>query len=203
MSFGGHVAKAAEAKAKAAVEAEANEEIEAEENEEIERAVGLISLSDEDDRGSDMSVEKQTSDIISIASSANSMELAEARAEVIKLRTENYLAKVALEKANINKVNPKQVMHDDIVKTTADIVGSIKELDGCALWWVNQWVNECLSEFGATSSITDAQKFRLYKDFCMRNKKKKEAGMKHFKNTPFTTPIGKASPDTKAVVDSD
>ena len=194
MSFGGHVAKAA-AEAKAAVEAE--------ENEEIERAVGLISLSDEDDRGSDMSVEKQTSDIISIASSANSMELAEARAEVIKLRTENYLAKVALEKANINKVNPKQVMHDDIVKTTADIVGSIKKLDGCALWWVNQWVNECLSEFGATSSITDAQKFRLYKDFCMRNKKKKEAGFKHFKNTPFTSPNAKAISEREAVVDSD
>ena len=188
MSFGGHVAKAA-AEAKA--------------NEEIERTMGLISLSDEDERGSVMSVEQQTNDIISIASSAASMALEEARAEVIKLRTENYLAKVALEKANINKVNPKQVMHDDIVKTTADIVGSIKEMDGCTLWWVNQWVNECLSEFSATSSIADAQKFKEYKDFCMRYKKKKEAGMKHFKTTPFTTPIGKASPVTKADVDSE
>ena len=188
MSFGGHVAKAAAEKAA----------VEAEENEEIERAVEGISLSD-DDRGSDMSLEKQASDIFSIASSAKSMELAEVRAELIKLKTENYLAKMALEKANINKVNAKQVMHDDIVKTTADIVGSIKKLDGCALWWVNQWVNECLSEFGATASITDAQKFRLYKDFCMRNKKKKEAGMKHFKNTPFTSPNAKAEAD----VDSD
>ena len=191
MSFGGHVAKAAAEKA--AVEAE-----------ELERAVGGISLSDDDDgRGSDMSLEQQANDIVSIASSANAMALADVRAELIKLKTENYLAKMALEQANINKVNPKQVMHDDIVKTTADIVGSIKELDGCALWWVNQWVNECLSEFGATSSITDAQKFRLYKDFCMRNKKKKEAGMKHFKNTPFTSPNVKAISEREAVVDSD
>ena len=45
--------------------------------------------------------------------------------------------------------------------------------------------------------------FKAYKDFCMRYKKKKEAGMKHFKTTPFTTPIGKASPVTKADVDSE
>ena len=112
MSFGGHVAKAA-AEAKAAVEAE--------ENEEIERAVEGISLSDDDDgRGSDMSLEQQAIEIVSIASSANSMEVADLRTELIKLKTENYLAKMALEKANINKVNAKQVMHDDIVKTTAD-----------------------------------------------------------------------------------
>ena len=193
MSFGGHVAKAAAEKA--AVEAQ-----------ELERAVGGITLSDDDrdDRGSDMSLDLlMAEEIGSIASSANAMAVADLRAELIKLQTENYLAKMALEKANINKVNPKQVMHDDIVKTTADIVGSIKKLDGCALWWVNQWVNECLSEFGATSSITDAQKFRLYKDFCMRNKKKKEAGMKHFKNTPFTSPNVKAISEREAVVDSD
>ena len=189
MSFGGHVAKAAAEKA--AVEAQ-----------ELERAVGGITLSDDDrdDRGSDMSLDLlMAEEIGSIASSANAMAVADLWAELIKLQTENYLAKMALEKANINKVNAKQVMHDDIVKTTADIVVQIKKLDGCALWWVNQWTNECLSEFGATASTADAQKFRLYKDFCMRNKKKKEAGFKHFKNTPFTSPNAKAEAD----VDSD
>ena len=37
-------------------------------------------------------------------------------------------------------------------------------------------------------ATTDVQKFKSYKDFCIRNKKKKEAGIKHFKVTPFSTP---------------
>jgi hypothetical protein len=50
-------------------------------------------------------------------------------------------------------------------------------------------VNECLTELAATGTTAEIQKFKSYKDFCIRHKKKKEAGMKHFKVTPFSTPV--------------
>ena len=40
----------------------------------------------------------------------------------------------------------------------------------------------------ADLATTDTQKFKSYVDYVMRNKKEKEADMKHFKVTPFSTP---------------
>jgi hypothetical protein len=120
------------------------------------------------------------------------MALEEARADVAKLRTEKYLAVKALEQerqAQKKKVNPNQILHEQIVNETVDIIDTIKTYDSCTLWWVNQWVNECLTELATTG----VQKFKSYKDFCIRNKKKKEAGMKHFKVTPFSPAKGAAA----------
>ena len=75
-------------------------------------------------------------------------------------------------------------MHDKIQKQTADVIDTIKEMENCSLWWVKQWVNECLADL----ATTDTQKFKSYVDYCIRNKEKKKAGMKHFKVTPFSTP---------------
>ena len=52
------------------------------------------------------------------------------------------------------------------------------------MWWVKQWVNERLSDL----ATTDTQEFKSYVDYVMRNKKEKEADMKHFKVAPFSTP---------------
>ena len=119
------------------------------------------------------------------------MALEEARVEVAKLRTEKYLAEMALEqecKAKAKAIHPKQILHDLIVNDTAGFVDTIKEMDNCTLWWVNQWVNECLTELATTGTTAEIQKFKSYKDFCIRRKKKKEAGMKHFQVSPFSTP---------------
>ena len=40
----------------------------------------------------------------------------------------------------------------------------------------------------ADLATTDTQKFKSYVDYVMRNKKKKEVGIKHLKVTPFSTP---------------
>jgi hypothetical protein len=191
MSFGGHLAKDAAAVVAAGAEADVA----------LENSLAGISISDGDNH-SDMSLDRaqQAEELVSIASSANAMALEEARAEVAKLRTEKYLAEKALElrtekflaekaleeecKAKGKGASPNQILHDKIVNETADIIDTIKELDNCSLWWVNQWVNECLAEL----ATADMQKFKSYKDFVIRNKKKKKAGMKHFKVTPFSTP---------------
>jgi hypothetical protein len=163
MSFGGHVAKAAAAVV--AVEAEADEA--------LENSLAGISISD-DDNLSDMSLDRaqQAEELVSIASSANAMALEEARAEVAKLRTEKYLAEKALEQERCHKrkakgkvASPNKILHDKIVNETADIIDTIKEMDNCSPWWVNQWVNECLAEL----ATTDMQKSKSYKDFVIRN----------------------------------
>ena len=85
--------------------------------------------------------EKMAQDVVSIASSANSMALEEARAEVAKLKTEKYLAEQALEqerKAKAKAASPNQVLHDNIQKETAGVIDTIKEMDNCSLWWVKQ-----------------------------------------------------------------
>jgi hypothetical protein len=58
-------------------------------------------------------------------------------------------------------------------------------------WWVKQWVNEYLADL----ATTDTQKFKSYVDYVMKNKKKKEAGINHFKVTPFSTPATDATAD--------
>ena len=100
------------------------------------------------------------------------------------LENKIVMLELELRKVQQKKINPNQILHEEIVNETADIIDTIKTYDSCTLWWVNQWVNECLTEL----ATTDVQKFKSYKDFCIRHKKKEEAGMKHFKVTPFSTP---------------
>ena len=68
------------------------------------------------------------------------MALEEARVEVAKLRTEKYLAEMALEqerKTKAKAIHPKVILHDQIVNDTAGfvdtIVDTIKEMDNCTL----------------------------------------------------------------------
>ena len=54
-------------------------------------------------------------------------------------------------------------------------------------------MNERLTELATTDATAEIQKFKSYKDFVMRSKTKKAAGMKHFKVTPFSTPAKDAA----------
>ena len=56
--------------------------------------------------------------------------------------------------------------------------------NACQLWWISQWVYECKKELELTDANERKQKLKSYVDHCIRNKEKKKAGMKHFKNAP-------------------
>jgi hypothetical protein len=60
---------------------------------------------------------------------------------------------------------------------------------------------ECKMELATTDTNANKQKLKSYTDFCIRNKKKVEAGMKHFTNAPSAS----ASPAAArgAAADSD
>jgi hypothetical protein len=119
---------------------------EAETDEVLENAFSGLKFSqdeEESDNHSDMSLERENmaQDIVSIASSVNSMALEEARAEVARLKPEKYPAEQALEqerKAKAKVASPNQILHDKIQKETAGVIDTIKEMDNCSLWWVKQ-----------------------------------------------------------------
>jgi hypothetical protein len=69
------------------------------------------------------------------------------------------------------------------------------------LWWISQWVYECKKELELSDTNERKQKLKSYVDHCIRNKEKKKAGMKHFKNAPSAS----ASPAVArgAAADSD
>ena len=76
---------------------------------------------------------------------------------------------------------------------------AMQQLDYCTLWWVVQWGLEYLARHKDTATKEEAQKFASYKDFVVRNKKKREAGFMHFKVTPFSqvsTPAKRVASDS-------
>jgi hypothetical protein len=75
--------------------------------------------------------EKMASEVISIASSAASMALEEARAEVAKLRTEKYLMEQQI-KQQAKVISPNKILHDKIIKDNA--IDTIMNMDICSLW---------------------------------------------------------------------
>ena len=82
-------------------------------------------------------------EIESIASSAASMALEEARAEVKRLKTEMYVMKIQEEaKAKVKpaKLTEKQILHNKIVGNPLVVgaVSTIQVMYACTLWWVVQ-----------------------------------------------------------------
>jgi hypothetical protein len=117
-------------------------------------------------------------EVISIASSAASMERKALENRVIQLETQLLLAK----KSNRNKI-----LHDKILQEISD--GPLHPVVG-----VSQWIEERKVELGRTNTHGDNQKLlRAYKDWAFRNKKKAEAGMLHSRVTPFSPARGGAA----------
>jgi hypothetical protein len=81
------------------------------------------------DRGKEIADE-----VISIASSAASMERKALENRVIHLETQLLLAK---------KTNRNKNLHDKILKDTANTVSTLKTYDLNQLCWVESWVTEC------------------------------------------------------------
>ena len=186
MSFGGGLAKAAAA----AVAAEADEE--------LEDSFSGLKFPEDEEESDNMSVsetserEKMASEDISIASSAASIALEEARAEVAKLRTEKYLMEQQLAK---KVASPNKIFQDKILKETTNIALEIMDMDICTPWWVLQalqWVEERKVVLGKT----DIQKLNSYKNWVWKNKAKDRAGMKYVKPTPFSQGYSPAAKNT-------
>jgi hypothetical protein len=169
MSFSGHVTKDAATSMKA--------------DEELENSLAGINISD-DDNHSDMSLEI-ADEVISIESSASSMDRKVFENRVIQLETQLLLAK---------KTNRNKILHDKVLKETANIAPVIMQIHLCTLWWMSQWIEERKADLGKTDTNSDNQKLlRTYKDWAFRNKKKAEAGMKYAKVTPFSPAKGAAA----------
>ena len=107
-------------------------------------------------------------EIESIASSAASMALEEARAEVKRLKTEMYVMKIredAKAKATPVKLTEKQIFHNKIVGNPLVVgaVSTMNVMDTCTLWWVVQWGNEYLARFKASATADEADVLASYK----------------------------------------
>jgi predicted DNA-binding protein YlxM (UPF0122 family) len=142
----------------------------------------------DDDNHSDMSLDRSkeiADEVISIASSAASMERKTLENRVIQLEKQLVLAK---------KTNRNKSLHDKVLKETANIAPVIMQMDLCTLWWVSQWIEERKARLGKTDTNGDNQKLlRAYKDWGFRTKAKLQAGMTHSKVTPFSPAKGAAS----------
>ena len=143
MSFGWHIAKAA------AAAAEADEELE-----NSFRVSSFLKMK----RNPTTCLSTAAPDVISIASSAASKALEEARAEVVKLRTKKYLMEQQI-KQQAKVISPTKILHDKIIKDNADSIDAIMNMDICSLWWCEQWVQERMAVLGKT----DTQKLNSYK----------------------------------------
>jgi hypothetical protein len=142
MSFGGHLAMAAAA----VLAAEANAD------EELENSLAGINISD-DDNHSDMSLDRSkeiADEVISIASSAASMERKALENRVIQLETQLLLAK---------KTNRNKILHDKILQETANIAPVIMQMDLCTLWWMSQWIEERKADLGKTDTHGDTSNY--------------------------------------------
>ncbi len=139
-----------------------------------------------------MNTDDARSEIESIASSAESMALEEARAEVKRLKTDAYaqklreeamakeLALAAKTKAKeVAKMNPNEIKHDAIVADPVFVnaIEIIETLDDCNLWWVVQWVNEYLARFKASASRDQWDAHDSYKNWTQTTKQKHSAGL--------------------------
>ena len=121
---------------------------------------------------------KIAKEVVSFASFAASMERRQLETRVFPLESQLLLERQA--KAKVASMSEQTA---DTVNT-ADTVDTMKTYNACLLWWIAQSVYECKMELATTDTNANKQKLKSYTDFCIRNKKKVEAGMKHFKHAP-------------------
>jgi hypothetical protein len=125
---------------------------------------------------------KIAAEIESIASSAASMALEEARAEVKRLKTEMYVMKIQ-EQAKVKpaKLTEKQIFHNNIVGNPVVVgaVSTMKEMDHCTLWWIVQRGNEYLARFKASATVDEVGALESYKTWTQKEKAKRLAGFTH------------------------
>jgi hypothetical protein len=146
-SFGGHVAQNA--------------------SEELQDALAGIKIADDDNR-SDVSMEQEIADeIISITSSASTMERKALEQMVVELKTELLRANAqrTAERTATNAELHNQAIHDRFLTATTGIATVIATMDTYTLWWVSQWVEWRKTRIAENGDPVNAAHFRSYKDW--------------------------------------
>jgi 5'-3' exonuclease len=172
MSFGGHHAlNASDQVQKKLQEAMATEE--------LQDALAGIEITDDHDR-SDVSMEQRIAeDMVSIASSAASMERQALEQRVVELETQLLRAnaqRTAARAATAAELR-NQAIHDRVLAATTGIATVITTMDTYTLWWVSQWVDWRKSRIAENGDPVNAAHFRSYKDWVRVIGAKAAAGM--------------------------
>jgi hypothetical protein len=138
-----------------------------------------INITDNENR-SDVSMEQMISDeIVSIASSANTMERQSLEQRVVELETQLLRAntqRTAARAATVAEIS-NQSIHDKSLAVTAGIATVISTMDTYTLWWVSQWVDWRKSRIAENGDPVNAAHFRSYKDWVCVIGARAEAGM--------------------------
>ena len=120
------------------------------------------------------------SEVVSITSSATSMALEDARAEVIKLRTQLLLNQQQQQQFRTTMMN--ETLHNGVLQKTDTIGDEIMSMDACTLWWLDQLVEDRKSRLPKEDRGLES-----YKRCFWKNNKKALAGMTNVKTTPTRT----------------
>ena len=161
MSFGGHLAKeAADKLHKQLQEALATDQ-------ELQDGLAGINIT-YDENPSDVSMEQMIADeIVSIASSAATMERQALEQRVVELETQLLRANAQRTAARVATAAEirNQAIHDKSLAATAGIATVISTMDTYTLWWVSQWVDWRKSRIAENGDPVNAAHFRSYKDW--------------------------------------
>jgi hypothetical protein len=161
MSFGGHHAlNTSDQVQKQLQEAMADDQ-------ELQDGLAGINITDDENR-SDVSMEQMIADeIVSIASSAATMERQALEQRVVELETQLLRAnaqRTAARAATAAEIR-NQAIHDKSLAATAGIAAVISTMDTYTLWWVSQWVDWRKSRIAENGDPVNAAHFRSYKDW--------------------------------------
>ena len=171
-------------------------------------ALAGINIADDDENDPAKLAAVAAAEIESIASSAASMALEEARAEVKRLfKTEMYVMKIQEQaKPKPAKLTEKQIFHNKIIGNPVVVgaVSTIKFIHPCTLWWVVQWGNEYLARFKSSATAEEVGVLESYKSWTQKEKAKLQAGFRHISTKSESQPSSakKAAP-ASPFVDSD
>ena len=203
MSFGGHHAKEASDQ----LQKKLQEEAMADDADKLAAGLAGMDMKDDMSIASDDAA-KIVADIESIASSAASMALEEARAEVKRLKTEMYVMKVQeqAKSKNTRQLTQKEIFHNNITGSPV-VAGAVRtNMDACTLWWVVQWGNEYLARFKHSATGDAIDELEAYKTWTQKQKAKVAAGFTHTTTAPRSAPgsaPGSAQKASPFVVDSE
>ena len=140
-----------------------------------------INIAD-DDALIDVSMEQMIADeIISIASSAGTMDRGALVSRIVALETEALRARAltcnTVARATTAAEIRNQAIHDRSLTATAGIATVISTMDTYTLWWVSQWVEWRKSRIAENGDPMNAAHFRSYKDWVRTTGARVEAGM--------------------------
>jgi hypothetical protein len=136
-------------------------------DQELQDRLAGINITDDENR-SDVSMEQMIADeIVSIASSAATMERQALEQRVVELETQLLRAnaqRTAARAATAAEIR-NQAIHDTSLAATAGIATVISTMDTYTLWWVSQWVDWRKARIAENGDPVNAAHFRSYKDW--------------------------------------